>query len=120
MRGVARGWASRVAGLIGNVLMGSVAMGCLVLVAGCDQGEVRKVETVTAPVADPLVEAKAILTNYANGMPVTSEAESFAALAERVKAKDPAKGEILGAGLEQIKQNPGSAKSKAKELLPKL
>lgn len=110
MPGVARGVAS----------MGAIVVGCLLLVAGCDRGEVRQVETVEAPVADPLVEAKAILTNYANGMPVTSEAESFADLAERVKAKDPAKGEILSAGLTQIKQNPASAKSKAKELLPKL
>jgi hypothetical protein len=53
-------------------------------------------------------------------MPVTSEAEGFPQLVERVRQKDPAKAELLDKGLTQIKQNPATAQSKAKELLPKL
>jgi len=87
---------------------------------GCNQSGTPKVETVKAPEPDPLAEAKTILTNYANGMPVTSEAESFPDLAARVKAKDPAKGEILEKGLSEIKAKPSIAQSKAKELLGKL
>ena len=87
---------------------------------GCRPSGTPQVETVQAPVADPLVEARAILTNYANGMPVTSEAESFPSLISRVKEKDAAKGELLDNVLNQIKQNPASAQAKAKELLPKL
>lgn len=86
---------------------------------GCNSGT-PKIETVQAPEADPLAEAKAILTNYANGMPVTSEAEGFPQLVERVKKKDAAKAVMLEKGLNQIKQNPSTAKSKAGELLKQL
>jgi hypothetical protein len=87
---------------------------------GCAQSGTPKVETVQAPAPDPIARVKAMLTNYANGMPVTSEADSFADLAAKVKEKDPAKGEIVEKGLQEIKANPGSAKSKATELLKKL
>ena len=87
---------------------------------GCGPSGTPTVETVQAPAADPIAEAKAILSNYANGMPVTSEAESFPDLVARVKEKDAAKGELLDKGLSQIKANPSSAKAKAKELLTKL
>jgi len=87
---------------------------------GCGPAGTPTVETVQAPAADPVAEAKAILTNYANGMPVTSEAESFPDLVARVKEKDAAKGELLDKGLSQIKSNPSSAQATAKGLLPKL
>ena len=86
---------------------------------GCQSGT-PKVETVEAPVADPVAEAKAILSNYANGMPVTSEAESFPSLIQRVKEKDAAKGAALEKGLNEVRQNPAAAQSKAKELLKQL
>jgi hypothetical protein len=87
---------------------------------GCAQSGTPKVETIQAPAPDPLAEAKTILTNYANGMPVTSEAESFPDLAARVKEKDAAKGELLEKGLSEIKASPTTARTKAKELLKKL
>jgi hypothetical protein len=88
--------------------------------SGCGGGETPQVQTYEAPQADPLTEAKAILNNYAGGMPVTSEAESFSDLAARVKEKDPTKGEVLEKGLAEIKANPSTAQTKAKELLKKL
>jgi len=90
------------------------------LLTGCAQSGTPKVEVVKAPEADPIAEVKAMLTNYANGQPVTSEAEDFGPLSERVKAKDAAKGEVVAKGLNEIKANPASAQSKAKELLKKL
>jgi hypothetical protein len=98
-------------------MLAAVACGGVI---GCSGGETPKVEKVEAPVADPLVEAKAILNNYANGMPVTSEAESFPELVSRVKEKDAAKGAILEKGLAEIKTNPASAKAKATDLLKQL
>ena len=98
-----------------GVIVMSVAM-----LAGCAQSGTPKVETVKAPEPDPIAEVKAMLTNYSNGQPVTSEAESFTDLAARVKAKDAAKGEVIEKGLNEIKANPASAQSKARELLKKL
>ena len=87
---------------------------------GCGPSQTPKIETFQVPVPDPIARAKTILTNYTNGMPVTSEAESFADIAAQVKAKDAAKGEILEKGFAAIKANPATAKSKATELLKQL
>jgi hypothetical protein len=86
---------------------------------GCQSGT-PKVETYAPAADDPLAEAKATLTNYANGMPVTSEAESFPDLVKRVKEKDAAKGDLLEKGLNEIKANPAVARPRATELLKKL
>ncbi len=91
-----------------------------IVMVGCSSGELPKEEKIEAPVVDPLVEAKSILSNYASGMPVTSEAESFPDLVARVKEKDAAKGEILEKGLAEIKAKPATAKAKANELLKQL
>ncbi len=93
-------------------------IGCSLV--GCGGSGTPEVKTIQAPVSDPLVEAKAILTNYSNGMPVTSEAQSFPDLIARAKEKDAAKGAILETGLNEIAANPASAQAKAKEVLPQL
>src|SRR5205085_10338371 len=100
-------------------LMAAIVLSMELGLVGCSSGT-PKVETVKAPAPDPIARVKTMLTNYANGMPVTSEADSFADLAAQVKAKDPAKGEIVEKGLTEIKANPASAKTKANELLKKL
>jgi hypothetical protein len=100
-------------------MMGVIAVSVAML-AGCAQSGTPKVETVKAPEANPIAEVKAMLTNYSNGQPVTSEAESFGELAERVKLKDAGKGEVIEKGLAEIKANPASAQAKARELLKKL
>jgi hypothetical protein len=88
--------------------------------AGCGMSGTPKVETVTAPAPDPIARVKTMLTNYANGAPVTSEASSFDQLAAQVKEKDAAKGEIVEKGLQDIKAHPNAAKAKATDLLKKL
>lgn len=95
-----------------------VAVGLLALV-GCGDGG-QRIKTVEAPSVDPIAEAKAILNNYANGMPVTSEASEFPDLVARVKAKDPAKGDILEKGLADIQKSKSGVREKAKALLQKL
>ncbi len=97
-----------------------LAVGSVGMFSGCGDSGLPKVETFEVPAPDPLARAKAILTNYSNGMPVTSEAGSFDDIATQVKAKDAAKGEILEKGFSAIRANPGSAKSKANELLKQL
>lgn len=99
------------------ILMASV---CSLGLLGCGPSQTPKIETFQVPVPDPVARAKTILTNYVNGMPVTSEAESFADIAAQVKAKDAAKGEILEKGFAAIKANPATAKTKATELLKQL
>ena len=101
--------------LLAVVIVWSASVGLV----GCSSGK-PKVEVVQAPAPDPIARVKTMLTNYANGMPVTSEADSFTDLAAQVKARDPAKGEIVEKGLAEIKANPASAKTKANELLKKL
>src|SRR3954451_24833502 len=97
----------------GAVLMAGFAL-------GCGMSGTPKIETVAAPAPDPMARVKTMLTNYANGAPVTSEASSFEQLAAQVKEKDPAKGEIVEKGLQDIKAHPNTAKTKAAELLKKL
>ena len=87
---------------------------------GCAQSGTPEIETYQVTVVDPINEAKAILTNYANGMPVTSEADSYPDLIKRVKEKDAAKGDILEKGLMGIKANPATARPVAIELLKQL
>jgi hypothetical protein len=92
----------------------------LVGAIGCGTAGTPKVQTVQAPAPDPTARVKALLTNYANGAPVTSEAASFDQLAAQVKEKDAAKGDIVEKGLQDIKAHPNGAKTKAAELLKKL
>lgn len=101
--------------LIAAAVLTATALGFM----GCDSGK-PKIETVQAPPPNALNEAKAVLTNYVNGQPVASEAESFDELVQRVRAVDSAKADILEACFKSIKANRGSAKSKAQETLKKL
>ena len=98
----------------------TVALLAGIAISGCGGGQTPKIQTFQAPAPDPVARAKAILTNYANGMPVTSEAESFGDIVSAVKAKDAGKGEILEKGFAAIKASPSTAKSKATELLKQL
>jgi hypothetical protein len=102
---------------------------CFILTAVClcsafvgcgGSGQTPKIETFQVPAPDPLARARTILTNYANGMPVASEASSFDDIVAAVKTKDAAKGEILEKGFAAIKASPSNAKSKATELLKQL
>jgi len=103
--------------MIRNICLAAAAAA---LLAGCGPPGTVNEEAIQTKAPDPIAEARATLTNYANGMPVTSEASSFPQLVERVRAVDPGKADILDKGLKDIMANKRNPAPKAKELLKKL
>jgi hypothetical protein len=89
------------------------------LIAGCGPGRVKE-ENIEIPPQDPMIQVKTTLDRYAAGQPVTSEVTSFDYMVEEVRKVDPAKADILKAGLDDIKKTKGSPAAKAKELIRKL
>lgn len=78
-------------------------------------------ETITIKVAeDPLTNVRALLTEYAKGAPMLSEASSFPDYVNTVRKVDPAKAEILEKGLNELQKPGANRQAKAKELLEKL
>ena len=76
-----------------------------------------------APEVQPqsgLERAKAILNDYAQGVPMRSEAMTFDAIVEDVRKTDPQKATILEKGFADLKRSPDNRSAKARELLKKL
>lgn len=91
----------------------------LVPVLGCGGSAEETLKVASAE--DPLLEPLSLLQRYADGQKMTSEANSFPYLINRVKEVDPAKGEILEKGFEELRAASESArKRKAKDLIEKL
>jgi hypothetical protein len=90
------------------------------LIIGCGSASDVKPKQVQVKVVGPFDQAKALLTNYANGNAVGSESTGFGELIESAKKEDPAKGDILEKGLKEIEKSKASPKAKAKELMTKL
>ena len=67
-----------------------------------------------------LERAKVILNDYAQGVPMGSEAETFQEIVEEVRQTDPQKAAILEKGFADLKRSPGSRRAKARELLKQL
>ena len=67
-----------------------------------------------------LERAKVILNDYAQGVPMGSEAETFQEIVEEVRQTDPQKAAILEKGFADLKRSPGNLKAKARELLKQL
>jgi len=105
--------------MIRNICL-AVAVSAAALLAGCGPPGTVNEEAIETKAPDPVAEARSILANYANGMPVTSEASTFPQLVERVRAVDPAKADILENGFKEIMANKQKPAAKAKELLRKL
>lgn len=98
-------------GLIAAMILAGIAAGC---------GGPVKEEMIEVKKQDPMVQVKATLLNYVNGQPLASEVTSFDFMIEDVRKVDPAKAEILKAGLEDLKTTKGSPATKARALLKKL
>ena len=90
------------------------------LAVGCGNAGGVKEETITVKPQDPMQQVRATLSNYAHGQPLASEVTSFDFMIEEVRKADPAKAEILKAGLDDLKATKGSVAAKAKALLKKL
>src|SRR5260370_27903317 len=67
-----------------------------------------------------LERAKVILNDYAQGVPMGSEAMTFAEIVEEVRKTDPQKATILEKGFADLKRSPGNLRAKARELLKQL
>ena len=67
-----------------------------------------------------LERAKVILNDYAQGVPLGSEAVTFQEIVEEVRQTDPQKAAILEKGFAELKRSPGNRKAKARELLKQL
>jgi len=96
--------------LLAGLAVAGLALGC---------GDKPKQETIEVKY-DPMEQVRGTLERYAKGQPVASEATSYDHMVEEVRKVDPAKADILKAGLDDIKNTKGSPAAKAKELMKKL
>jgi hypothetical protein len=67
-----------------------------------------------------LERARVILTDYANGVAMGSEAETFDEIVAEVRKADPQKATILEKGFADMKRSPKNLSSKARALLKQL
>ena len=67
-----------------------------------------------------LERAKGILNDYANGVPVGSEAETFEEIVAEVRKTEPQKATILEKGFADLKRSPKDVSGKARALLKQL
>jgi hypothetical protein len=67
-----------------------------------------------------LERAKAILNDYAQGVPMGSEAITFDEIVEEVRKTDPHKAMLLEKGFADLKRSPQNLSGKARELLKQL
>jgi hypothetical protein len=67
-----------------------------------------------------LERAKGILNDYANGVPMASEAATFEEIVAEVRQTDPQKATILEKGFADLKRSPQNLRDKARALLKQL
>lgn len=67
-----------------------------------------------------LERAKGILNDYAKGVPLGSEAETFEEIVKEVRQTDPKKATILEKGFADLQRSPQNRSAKARELLKQL
>ena len=91
----------------------------LLTVIGCGGGPKEEAIPIK-PATDPMVQVKSTLQNYVKGQPLGSEVTSYEFMVNEVQKVDPAKAEILKAGLDELQKVKGSPAAKAKELMKKL
>lgn len=92
----------------------------MMIAAGCGGGVPEQQIEVKAA-NDPLHVPRSVLERYAQGQPLGSEVTSFPGMVEAVRKTDPARADILEAGLEEIQNASAPARrSKARELLDQL
>ncbi|WP_147274254.1 hypothetical protein [Bremerella cremea] len=91
----------------------------LVPLIGCAKSSQQE-RVIPLKASASMEEARSLLENYAQGSPVTSEADSFDTLVEGVRKEDPKAANILSEAFKQIKENPGSRAKAAKNALKQL
>jgi hypothetical protein len=85
--------------------------------SGCGQGGSPPVEVKPQ---GGLERAKVILNDYAKGVPMGSEAETFEEIVQEVRQTDPQKAAILEKGFADLKRDARNLSGKARALLKQL
>jgi len=97
---------------LGSFLLFAFAVGC---------GGVREESIQVKNADDPLATPRSILERYSQGQALGSEVAGFPKLVEDVKKTDPARGEVLAKGFEEIqKAAPPARAGIAKDVLAKI
>ena len=98
--------SSRGAGIIFLALLG---------LSGCGKDPPVEVQPQSG-----LERARVILNDYASGVPMGSEVETFEEIVAEVRKTDPKKAEILEKGFADLKRSPKDPSGKARALLKRL
>lgn len=94
---------------VGIILMAFLAL------CGCGKDPPVEVQPQSG-----LERARVILTDYSNGLPMGSEAETFEEIVAEVRKTDPQKATILEKGFADLKRSPKNPRDKARALLKQL
>lgn len=98
------------AAIVAVTLTGLAVVGCGQSGPGERQIEVRE--------PDKIDEVKSVLSRYAEGQPLGSEADDFDRLIEGVRETDPKKADMLAEEMPKLKQLEGRAlQAKAKAII---
>src|SRR6184192_1638587 len=95
-----------------------VGIVCMALLGLC--GCESKPPPVEIQPQSGLERAKAILNDYASGVPMGSEAATFEEVVAEVRKTDPQKATILEKGFADLKRSPQNLSGKARALLKQL
>ena len=95
-----------------------VGIVCMALLGLCGCGS--KPPPVVVQPQSGLERAKVILSDYAQGAPMGSEAMAFDEIVADVRKTDPQKATILEKGFADLKRSPDNRSAKARELLKQL
>jgi hypothetical protein len=98
-----------------RALLGIVLMALLAL-CGCGSSS----PPVEVQPQSGLERAKQILSDYANGVPMGSEAATFEEVVAEVRKTDDKKATILEKGFADLKRSPQNLRDKARALLKQL
>src|SRR5688500_6757268 len=92
-----------------------IVLVALVGLCGC-----AKEQPVEVKPQSGLERARAILNDYANGVPVGSEAETVDEIVAEVRQTDPQEATILEKGFADLKRSPKDPAGRARALLKQL
>src|SRR3954468_592622 len=93
-----------------------IAFMALLALCGC----ASKAPPVEIQPQSGLEQAKVILNDYANGVPMGSEAATYEDVVAEVRKTDPQKATILEKGFADLKRSPQNLRDKARALLKQL
>ena len=112
-------WSHWCFGFVWSLVIGAwslVAFIALLGLSGCG----RNSPPVVVQPQSGLERAKGILNDYANGVPLGSEAATYEEVVAEVRQTDPSKAAILEKGFADLKRSKQNLRDKARALLKQL